>query len=375
MDFLDSTVKYTDWSGKFAVVGKGKSDVDAPPPWEPPVYEPPNPATPPKMGDASEKWFATTTVYNGSAIYWSGDYFSGYDPTFNKITTLPIAGYDRFAVLRNGSAIFIMTRTVAVYQCLNPKSPIPVWTAIATIGDALGSGTINKIYDIKASGLTLIISARSTSNHNYVGVYSGGAIAWHQALDDQSNPDCIQITTGCYTRCNGYGPQERYMNVYPIGSGAAIGPEYAQGHWADYPIWRNEISGNIRGVIATHPPKLHNMTTGTNFALPDTFGACTISGALRGPQVYMFDSHDGGLWLSDDGNSYTKIAAWQGLGWIEDTTLAGGGSLDVTLNYVTQSNVPMRLYNRDGSVLREMTGNFWSLTNGNQTIVGEGLVY
>ena len=98
-----------------------------------------------------------------------------------------------------------------------------------------------------------------------------------------------------------------------------------------------------------------------------------IGGALNGAQVYVV-SNGGVLYLSNDGATFSTLTTWA-RGYVRDAQRTGGGSLVWTRSHIPASNEPARLLNRDGSVIRALTGNLWSLISGDQDVVGVGLVY
>lgn len=373
MNFLDSSVKYTDWSGKFAVVGKGKSDVDAPPPWEPPVYEPPNPATPPGTGDARELWWATQ-----HEVIWSGDYFSTWgesQPNWNTNSHLPEGTPDWFGITRYGVA-YMHTNAAGLFRCTLPKASVPVWDCILKPTDAIGSRTVvgtnqlTLIYKEKVATFALV----EDSSHNHFwqyGEYNGTSWAWQQPFE---------------------------LNTFWIGG---LGPGFYTGwgswtHGRIYDKYGTLLDGNLSwaigyrmlltksGVrIAARLPNaadhtfVYNINNQSNeFDLGfhgdgAAFGEITLNGALEGEQVYIVMTNGD---LYSRSASYAKLATWRN-GYIADTSLTGGGPLVWIPRYIDQSNVPTRLYAQDGSVTADMTGDLWSKVTGPLVDIGMGLVF
>lgn len=332
----------------------------------PPIPPAPPPPVPVPTGNAKEVWFATT-----GAIYWAGDYFLGGQPTWNKITTLPAGTPAWFGITRDGSRAYMVASGI-LYATSTPKTPS--WTLIAQAGDSVAGDTITILYGDTAmlqNATVTITAALATVTHWAYGEYNGSAWAWSRTTNQATfRPDgsgSQAYSLGRFVRNSVSNTLIEDLNtswtnvgtnIYKAPSGARYVPAITGGHL----YIRKLTSASI------------DLGVGVAQGQADT---TYIYGAETGPQVYTVSNSTataGHLFLSDDGSSFADIATW-GLGWIRDAQLTGGGSLVWVLKSISGSAVPTRLYNRDGSVLRDMTGNLWSLTSGGQSVVGMGLTY
>lgn len=332
----------------------------------PPIPPAPPPPVPVPTGNAREVWFATS-----NAIYWAGDYFLGGQPTWNKITTLPAGTPAWFGITRGGGMAYIGTST-ALYATATPKTPS--WSLIAQVGDSVAGDTLSGIYadTLMLQNTTLTITGSlSTVTHWAYGEYNGSSIAWSRTSDistfrpDGSGPQIYSL--GRFVRNAVSNTLIEDLNT----SWDAVGR-----HIYRSPSGARYVAANTGGNLYIRKLNTASINMGAN-SNPSTVANVHIFGAETGNQVYSVSgatSASGHLWLSDDGSAFSDVATW-GEGWVRDAMLTGGGSLVWILTTIAGSAVPTRLYNRDGSVLRDMTGNFWSLTSGAQTVIGMGLTY
>jgi hypothetical protein len=130
--------------------------------------------------------------------------------------------------------------------------------------------------------------------------------------------------------------------------------------------WRNLSNGSAyipfaRSIVGTTHAFLKS-SAGDEIDLGAHTGTVRVwvSGALMGNQVYTVRAQEGKAHLSDDGVTFSELATWLE-GVILDAKLGGGGTLvwGPVVN-VSSGNVPLRLYNRNGTVLMDATGNFWT---------------
>lgn len=301
------------------------------------------------------------------------DYFNGGQPTWNKITTLPAGTPAWFGITRDGSRAYFAASNV-LYTTATPKTPS--WSQIVAVGDSAAGDTIQVVYgDLFVIQNTTLYTAvaLNTATHWAYGEYNGSAWAWSRTTNISTfSPDGVAPQTyslGRVVRNNSNTQLE------DLSASTAIG----------YQMYRATGGSRYVSNLAGGTLYLHSVG-GSNLATLGTSGASSsvqdtkVTGAETGAQVYCVPAGttagagDGHLWLSNDGSAFADTATWAP-GWVRDAALAGGGSLVWVLKSISGSAVPTRLYNRDGSVLRDMTGNLWSLTSGGQTVVGMGLVY
>lgn len=355
------------------LTGDTPSAPPTPPVSPPPPPPPPPPPVPIPSGNAKETWFATS-----NAIYWCGDYFLGGDPTWNKVASLPAVTLERFEVSSDGSIVYVQGTaggTKSIWSCVNPKAASPVWNNIATTGDTIGGYVITVDSNIRINNTTLVtLFLRASTGYRYYAEYNGSAWTLTQAANDYGTQTVYAYELTIHSAG---GDLYWLIATKPYGFVSAWAGA-SGGYWSI--AWRNQIGGDIYIVAtsATSGNDIRNVTDASiALNLPFPSGApnnYTVSGAVEGPQVYV-TGYAGALYLSDDGASFAATGAGWSPGWVHDAKSTGGGSLVWVLKSIASSNVPTRIYNRDGTVLRDMTGNFWTLTSGDQTVVGSGLVY
>jgi hypothetical protein len=389
MEAIGESINYTQWSGKLGVVGKGYSDVDAPPPTELILFPDPEPAPVPSSADANEVWFATIA---GKA-YWSGDYFGGGQPTWNRID-LPSSGIPKwFGITRYGIAYAQFTEADGdhLYTSINPKDDDPLWRDILHPGSLIYAGYRATRYfnytfgpcAISKNCLYTFVHCDPTSGKWMYAVHNGSGWSYSCNVVVQTfNIFGAALVGKKVFGINNIGDMPRiYSDTF------GLTESLPQNTLIGYEAYVSPGGNGYYAYVAGDPSHLYirQIAEGVVADLGIGQGAndlapTKISGAEEGPQVYVVsgndhnDMRDGHLWLSEDGSSFADVATWD-RGWVRDATVAGGGSLVWILGDIVSNNTPTRLYNRDGSVLRDMTGNFWDLASGDQEVVGMGLVY
>lgn len=345
-------------------------DIPATPPPVPPT-PPPDPIPTPS-GNAREIWFATS-----DRIYWTGDFTTG-DPTWNVVVPPVGFGIDDFVVAKDGSAIYIHGTTgaaEAIRSCTNPKDVSPTWNAIATTGDTIGGVVVqvNGLISINNTTLVTLFYRPSTGN-TYYAVYNGTSWSLTLMSSDYAIQSVYQYELAIHS------PAGLLFWLIDLTNSMVqewFGP--FGGFWSR--AWRNQIGGGI--YIATYSNTdgvdvrnaltntvVLNVPSGTS-GQPQGY---TIRSAFSGPHTYVTNVA-GALYLSDDGVTFAETGVGWARGYVFDAALTGGGSLIWILISIPASNVPARLYNRDGSVLRDLTGNIWSIMSGSKTVYGAGVVY
>lgn len=332
----------------------------------PPPPPPPPPPVPQPTGNAREVWFATA-----NAIYWAGDYFLGGQPTWNKITTLPSGTPDSFQITRTGVAY--MHTGSGWFQCTAPKATTPSWANILQTGDSAGGGfTINGTYGLSvvygAELITIpsVLPLQGFPTFKY-GTFSGTVWSFgNYIISNQSS--LYGVGKGMYTRTVGiahdYAFNDSNVQIDFAGYYTSGGEMLLAGDGARYMLSIPTAGAAmiVREINSASNVMTSGYTAGTAFGfLRGTLGAASYA-------------------VFPDGTLYSSLAAWANIatwdyGWANDAQSTGGGSLVWILRSITSSNIPTRLYTQAGAVLRDMTGNFWSLTTGNQTVIGCGLVF
>lgn len=359
------------------IIGDTPAEAPGIPTTPPPVPVPTPIPIPTPSGNATEVWFCTS-----NAIYWSSDYFAGGQPTWTKIGSLPITP-TWFGIAKNGTTAYICTSGSAakIYATATPKTPS--WSIIAEVGTSILSTTINSYFNyvmgpFTVQGTTLYGAAHmlAPAGACAYGSYNGTAWSWSQMTTLGSfGPGGVGKDT--YADANNHTVRAGGTNTLLEtigGSPSTSSPGYRfyrSTAGTRYVFWRT--TGNVLNLHTVGGADINLGTSNFDTNITDS----NVFGSETGAQIYVVSAATaafGHLWLSDNGSTFTDIATWNA-GWVRDATESGGGSLVWIPKDVTSSNVPTRLYNRDGSVLRDMTGNFWSLTTGNQTMVGMGLVY
>jgi hypothetical protein len=388
---------YTDWSGKIGVIGKGYSNIDAPPVVDLDPWPEPTPVPIPVgsgLADASEIWFATS-----SAIYYSGDFsFSlASAPTYASVP-LPAGLYeiDRFAVTLSGSAIYVVGKVSSVrglWYSANPRDADPTWVNIINVGDSFHGGTVNNSWAFH----TLIpygdtVSTRldylSGTWHIYHVTYTGTTPS-EVYLNSMNGVLRAGYTAEAFIASRvGGGEDLRLLN------GTYVGPFITNDGRASSP-WHNLIGGHWYGFTYDSDTlwDLWDISAGTvrveNVGGParGNEGYNSIlapRGAWRGSEINFTDG-TGHFWQAADGVTFEKKTttpwAW---GFVEQSKLAGGGPLVWMSRSFLQSAEIIRVSLDNGVTWSStdrggdgLAGNFWNLpgVSGSQIIVNMQLVY
>lgn len=347
-------------SAALAVTGDTPPTPPTPPPApiDPPITPPP--IDPPIATDATGVWFATATE-----IYWSGDYFNGGQPTWNKITSTP-GTIVNFLVSQDGSVVY--ARSGSTWYRGTAMKTSPVWTDITTL-----DGLRSNYASIKAGVFIAAVSTDFASRLWKIGRYNGSAwtlgtqfyVSWFGA--DATGTDFAIFADQVFDYAGSH--------IENIPAGGGTGGLLGASGWTTASTKRIgwvSYSGNI--YLRSFP--------GSNLL---TYGAGTgpgdssVRGSNQGNYVYAVDKA-GVLHSSADGITFSTIATWLP-GIVEDAVYQGGGSLVWIPKTVLANTVLSRLYSQTGAIIPDAdgngdrTGNFWSLATGDQTIVGSGLVY
>jgi hypothetical protein len=378
-----------------AVTGDTPIDPPTPPiePIEPPIIPP---IDPPPDTDAYEVWFATE-----DAIYWSGDYFNGGQPAWNKVagamptTYWPSGG--QFYALTNGAAIYLNNYR-DVYECRNPKAASPTWTHLFTAGDVVAGYTSSPDILINIYGGTLCLGVTITgwtAAGGVYGEYSGGSITWYGPFRDMSfngganGSTVVGVSYNSLVLTTPDGPQETFRSGWDRYGNSLHGmPPGTTLAYSNKSTWLSEIDAKVWvfvwnrwGDNTTGWRHLDGVDGGKPWT-GDVNRTIVLTGAWRGAYYYTV-SEAGHLYISTDGSTYTDTATWlQGTIW--DVKYLGGGSLFWIPKTVLASTVLSRLYSPAGAIVPDVdgngdrTGDFWTMTGhatGNQLILGSGLVY
>jgi hypothetical protein len=343
------------------------------------IIQPPPPPPPPPWprpaGNARELWAATT-----GAIYWTGDISTGGQFTWNAVAGGAPGTLVGFNVSQSG--ILYASTLTTIYQCSNPKSVSPTWTPIATIGTDTGAGLISTYFSYTLGpmvivGNTLITTARtvlSAVGHWAYGEYNGAAWAWtDQGTANMFQPGDVGLDSWCDSSNHLYDRNHSLIETLPYAPNGPAG----SGIWHRAGAARYVVQQNSSNHIVLRIATSSTIDLGAN-SFTQQITNTKVRGAVNGVQTYCVSSANaptnGSLFLSDDGATFTNTFTWLP-GWCNDMALAGGGSLIWLPLTVAGSNEMVRISNTRGAAWSNMTGNFWSLTSGDQNFVGCGLVY
>jgi hypothetical protein len=318
-------------------------------------------------------------------VAWS-NYSRAGSRVWNLVAALPSGTPIELAIADDGSTLYLMTdqddRTL--YKCTNPKAAIPIWTAIAYVGLDTGLGGSLSTYfsytmgPMTINGTIMSIGAHYGSlRHWAYGEYNGSEWTWNaqgsvnsfrnadSGFDSWADPG-VSIYDGSHHLI------ETITSPSPDPSFQGIWHRAGQPRYIVLGV-ENRVVLRIVGVT--------NIDLGDKHSITSNVSGTRVRGAHQGVQVYVvaaaYSTDNGGIWLSDDGTTFTKIATWRP-GWIEDDQLAGGGNLLVFAHEVDYSvdDTIGRIYDRAGNIADDLTGDFWSLvTHEDKTIVGLGVVY
>jgi hypothetical protein len=387
------------------------TDVDPP---DDPIY-PPAPTDPPTdpglSADAKELWMATTSAGNGAvdAIYASFDALNGGQPTFYQIATPGNNVVYDFLMASDGSMAYLHESnhddgTVdAIYKLTNiatiraTPATAPDWDVIIQRGDAITGGTIQPSFgwcfaDCWIYRNLLCIVARSSDGNYYYAEYDGTTLGSWSILPGATYKTSLHyghVYRGqMYT---GYGTQY-YWDLRAIPGGTAIGSSfYDDVGTLGAILYQNDLSTNYAAFWDRYS-NYYIVNLLLNKTYTDSIGRhkSRLTGALRGMHLYTIDSN-GKFMVAEDGYSWTRpcdtVYDWGGdgnypMGMIKDAQLAGGGSLlwlrggSQNGQAVAESNEFLRISNDHGRTFpTALTGNFWSLTSGDQIFVNMHLVF
>lgn len=374
--------------------GLGGVAITFPPPEDPPELpiDPPaeDPPINPGIGaDAREVWLSgKRSSGDVLGLYWSSDFFSGGQPTWNKVAVVPAVHTLRAAcVALDGSAVYVIgsdgatgTSDSKIWQCVNPKAVTPVWTVIADNTTPV-TGAYNFYTSFGTSitgngwfgchGTTLYCYAlgwngSSAYNYHVYGEYAAGAWTWTAI----NVPFLSRAAYRAWTRTVGGGAYTAYT-IPPLAvayNGAGVASFY------DIHRFHN---GNTRQVLI-------KSTAATTYRIRDVVSASeslsgslalaslafkSLSGSTRGNRLFLIDGATPKLYVSDADADFDARGSVLG-GVVFDAKLNGGGSLvnvlgtDLTnFGLVNSGNEFVRI-SRDGTgndgTWEAMTGNFWS---------------
>ena len=339
-----------------------------PGPIVPPV-EPP-PIDPVEGADASEVW-----IFTSDAAYWSGDYFNGGQPTWNKIAVG--GGNTTWAGITSGGVVYYRYMTDVFYHCGNQKDATPTYDdilhmGIAPFANVAATYTNMLIYQNKLITIVKLAYPNPPINTRWMWVEYDGA-AWTTTYLDDVNTFGPELVGPDF-----YGFDAAvlsYPSKIPI-DGSSWGVGFVGWTTKDgaqlFALSNSGVAGShvwLRRVLGTDV-----VDFGAQSNPDDAVINTVITGARDGNNAYCVDVA-GKLYVASSGlGAFTNVAQWVN-GWVYDSKRAGGGPLVWTPRVLTASNVPSRLYNQSGGLISDMTGNFWDLATGDQTIIGCGLVY
>lgn len=368
--------------------------------------------------EAKELWLAPYTTANPaqySGILFSQDAFAGGSVHWYRIPlpsnmnlnslNLNSSGHNFFQIDQWGSALYVLgsdTSTnhwtfwelsnLAAIRADPALASSPTWTKIVEFGADSSAPQIHFaaghiMNAIQPGGaLRFMCSLNGVEGEQLVEYYNGTSStrAYYVSGANFESPnlghDFLYSGTGY--------PETTSLYMYRIRDGVLIGgaggsPSKDGNPWVwnrpgdesrVYSTFVKDVSGtNYNQVVefASSTTVIANLDTWTLGNVP------TITGAFGGPQVYVVKKSDGGALLSDDGLNFSTLAMWR-YGVIYDKSLRGGGSLIWAAIFDASLNNPVaRLYDRAGSVLADLTGDFWSQISSplSTRIMGAMVVY
>jgi hypothetical protein len=351
-----------------------------PPPVQPPIEPPAPPPIEPGLGsDAHEVWIATTT-----AIYWSGDFFNGGQPTWNVIA-MP-TGWTamwRFNVAFDGSAIYMLATVSGkggLWTCTNPRAASPTWTKILQEGDAgptgdvvpPASGSFGSMIQYGNSVASVARCLNAGIYTYYQCVYDGSALHWIVL----ASPNTVLIMAYlAYVASDATHLWDAYTH-------AVLGTLLPQGNRVSS-CWQNLIGGHFfyGGYTQTTGGYgfVYDVTASTQLTsnvAGNTYGVNGMQfprGAYQGTEIDYVDGV-GALWIATDGVTFVNKFTW-GVGIVEQSRLLGGGSLIWLEKTVLANQELIRVSTNMGTAWTAMTGNFWSIASGNKTFINLQLVF
>lgn len=365
----------------------------APPPPPPPIIQPPI------TGNAKEVW-----IFAESGVYWSGDFFNGGQPTWNKVAgSMPESGLGRACITMDGTTVYLAYPQVAnkgLYKCTNPKSGSPVWTDI--LAGQNNNGYPYELahgnWDVGMYQNTLWCSARAMGESTFFGyhfgVYNGTSWTWSSA---NWNSGTSRWAYSWHNGKNFYlslGGASFESDAWNLPHGAGVpsvagdaGASYFTNNSSAMPIWSYSASSAVALARLTVAPYTHYLflpyssTIGTalsGFTLASGNIDANVNGSIQGNKVFIINRGNHDLWVGDTSGVALKTT-WTGLGRVHDAAQSGGGSLVASVIASIESGSEFVRLNKDGTGAADqweaMTGNFWSLTSGTENIIDSGLVY
>jgi len=331
-----------------------------------------------------EIWVAggNETTHADPFIVWS-NYTRNGARVWESVASIPAGTLLEFVVADDGSAIYAMFELAptqqAIYRCLNPKASSPTWTAIAYDGFDTGIGEIVTYFDytlgpMTISGTTLITTASvAPGPHEWVyGEYNGHAWTWtSEANANMFRPPAVGFDSWCDSSLQLFDGNHNFIETFPF---TTVGPSGEIWHrTGGYRYVKMAAAGRVILRIAT----VSSIDLGAWSGQMDLM--TRVRGAHAGPQVYCVSGSDAGLYLSDDGTTFSNIATWAA-GWIEDDRRAGGGNLIWIPISIANGATMGRQYDRAGNIVDDLTGTgasgFWTAAGATEkNIVGIGIVY
>lgn len=357
--------------------------------------------------EAKEIWlsaYSPAAAAQYSGILFSQDAFSGGSVHWHRIP-LPSAmnlndltynnsGHSFFQIDQWGLGLYVLGKdtgtnhwtfwelsNLAAIRANPALASSPTWTKIVEFGvTTIGGYTVN---------------IHSFASHIMNAIQPGGALQFMCSTSGECLATYNGALTGQVYSVSGAGfespnlahdflysgtgsPETNSLYMYRMRDGALIrtitgSPQKDGNPWVwnrpgdesrVYSTYVTNVSGtNYNQVVefVNNATVISNLDTWTLGNVP------SITGAFAGPHVYVVKNSSGGALLSDDGSSFSTLATWA-FGAIYDRLFTGGGNLvwcrltTLGTNDRTALNSEVvRLYNRSGSVLADLTGDFWSV--------------
>lgn len=350
-----------------AVTGDTPPTAPAPPITPAPVPEPePHPIDPGQGSDARKLFIGT-----GSTLIWSGNYFAGGQPTWALSAWPAGTTCAQFWGVYDESSLYAYCYDLSgakMYKTTNPESATPTWVDITP-----GAYSLNRTIVWNNFLITHLVDG---GGHHYYAEYNGSAWYTYSPITTM-----ISYSEVCYRAFIAQNSLDNYTLRHTGGAEAALSAVLLyRDAWCP---WQNLNSGPL--YQASTPfngsTRIYRMSTGVQLldtgqptpTMAQDMIEKALRGAYTGPQLQLVDSSGKG-WVSDDGVNFHALGTWL-YGIIEDSKWSGGGDLVWVPTMVNANNVPTRLYTRSGTVIRDMTGNLWSLISGNQTFIGCSLIF
>lgn len=326
-----------------------------------------------------EIWLAANGAISEHTVAWS-NYTRNGSRVWNRVASLPNTDtLVYFAVAADGSAIYLATGAVRwaynLYKCANPKDPSPTWTLILYNGYNTGIGTITQYFSYSFGNMimtdtTLSLVGCIGAQVWIMGEYDGTNWTWHAGGSEGGFEP------------QGAGYHSIVDNNFHLFDEAHALVETLPGSEDMVTIWHRAGAPRYLPISASSRLYIRIVGTSSIDIGADTIGKSYdthIRGAHQGVQIYCVSNalggDSGGLWLSENGTTFSKIATWT-TGWVEDDERTGGGDLIWIANVWTSGGVLARQYDRAGNLLDDLTGNFDSImTDTTQVIIGVGIAY